>query len=126
MFEEHFHDVEKDPEVVHSRIRGRVVGHETPEEDEDEVLQPECHPVYGAPGHEVGHGAGEDACDENAEHEARDDDGESSSATVRRCEVSDEREHELRGYGCDGGDERDCCESSEVIGYAEAEPVLLC
>lgn len=85
-------------------------------------MEPERHPVDGAPGGEVGYCAGEDACNENAEHQARDDDGEGGGAPVWGREVPDEREHELGRYGCDGYYEGYGGEHAEVVRDAEAEP----
>lgn len=126
--EKHLYDVEEDAEVVHAGVCGGVVGHEEPEEDEDYVLDPQGHPIYGAPGYEVGDCAGEDAGDEHAEHEPAHDDGKGCSSPVGRGEIADKGQHELGGDGCYRGDEGYGCKGPEIVGDAESEPelVLVC
>lgn len=85
-------------------------------------MQPEGEPVDVPPPDVFGHDAGEDAGDHHAEKEARDDDGEGGGAAVGWSEITHEREHELRGYGADGGDEAEGAEDGEVVGDAETDP----
>lgn len=54
MLGQHLHDAPEEFEVVEGSVGGGVVWHEEPEQDEDEVLKTECHPVYRTPGYEVG------------------------------------------------------------------------
>lgn len=116
MASEHLYNRPQQFKVIQVRVRARVVRHKQPQHDEDGILYTERHPVYGAPGDEIGYCAGEHAGDEDAEHEAGDDDGEGGCAAVRGREVPDEREHELWGYGCDGDYEGYGCEDGEGVG----------
>ena len=54
---------------VRLRVRGGVIWHEEPEEDEDEVLQAECDPVDIAPADVEGHNAAEEPCYEHAQEQ---------------------------------------------------------
>lgn len=126
VLEEHNDDGAEDAEVgleaAQVRIGGGVVGHEEPQEDEDEVLQPQGEPVHVPPRGILGHGARDDACDEDAEHEAGHDDAEGRAAAVRGRQVADQGQHDLGGHGCHGRDEGDGGEGGQRLGHAETDP----
>lgn len=84
----------QDPEVVDAvRVGGRVVGHEEPEQEEDEILQAEGEPIDVAPRGIFRHDAGQQASKEQAEEEAGRSDGESGCPAVRGSEVADQWKH---------------------------------
>ena len=84
----------QDPEVVDAvRVGGRVVGHEEPEQEEDEILQAQGEPVDVAPRGIFRHHAGQQASKEQAEEEAGRSDGESAGPAVRGSEVADQWKH---------------------------------
>ena len=94
VFEQHGKNAVQHLEVVEpAGVGGGIVGHEEPEEDEDEILQAEGEPVDVAPGGVLGDDAGEDAGDEDAQEEAGDDDGEGGGAAVARGEFAYQGEH---------------------------------
>ena len=75
VMDEDSEDGPEDTEIIYAfRVGGRVIGHEEPEEDEDDVLKAEGEPVDGAPGRVVCDNTGKQAGEEHAEEEARGDD----------------------------------------------------
>lgn len=75
MVDEDGEDGPEDTEVVYAGwVRGGVVGHEEPEEGEDEVLEAKGDPVDGAPGSIICNSAGEESSEEQAHHETGDND----------------------------------------------------
>lgn len=115
----HAGDAPEHFEVVEPlRIRRGVVRHEEPEEEQDQVLQPEGEPVDVAPARVFGHDAREHPRHQHPQHEARHDDREGSGAADGRREVAHEGEHQLGRDGRDGGDERKGGKDGEGVGDA--------
>lgn len=110
MFEVHADDTPEDFEVVEIFVCAGVIGHEFPEESPDEVLEADGEPVDCSPGGVLCYDSGEEARQEDAEHEACGDDGEGEGSAVWWGEVSYQRSHELRRDGCYRCDELDCGE----------------
>ena len=119
----HARDAPQHFEVVEpARVRRRVVGHEQPQQHQDHVLQPERQPVDVAPRRVFRHHARQHPRDQQAQDEARHDDGEGGRPPRRRRQVADQREHQLRRDGRDGRDERERGEDGEGVGEAEPDP----
>lgn len=134
----------QDPEVVDAvRVGGRVVGHEEPEQEEDEILQAQGEPVDVAPRGVFRHHAGQQASKEQAEEEAGRSDGESAGPAVRGSEVADQWKHcspslsgwaiecngeawgghtQLRRHRRDGGDQGQGAENGKGLGQTQPQP----
>lgn len=94
MGDEYLENGVKDPEVVDAiGVGGGVVGHEEPEQSEDEILQAEGEPIDVAPRGIFRHHTGQEAGEEQAEEEARRSEGECACTAVWWSEVANQWKH---------------------------------
>ena len=136
MFGEEDGDGGEDARVGDVGVCGGVVGHEEIEEDEDEILQRQGEPVDVAPVGGVGDDAGEEAGEEQAQHEPGGDDRDGGCAPGWGRQVADEGEHYLLsllvqkleiqgyrdGYWSDGGHRGEEAKGQEdAVGVCKAE-----
>lgn len=126
VLEQQLEDVEEEAGVflpnLHLRVRAGVVRHEEIQQDQDEVLQPECDPVDVPPPDEFRHHARQHPCDQHPQQHPTHHDTQARGSFMRRRHVAYQRQHELRRdrrHRCNEGDRS---ERGEGFRNTQADP----